>query len=279
MADASDGREALAITRRIDHGPAASRAAAQAELNSRFPCVFPWTGGGWEIRGIGFGSVPVVREPADSQYRSGTPGGDRAVKAGHLAILLADLLLPLAIGSGCRSRNEVNMHPDRPGPRAPLPAKAPNGPFAVSWRVPSPAPWKPRLPSADGLVVVPSARPGSVANEGAVQAFDAKSGALQWTFDAPGTRAEWRRRPSSRMTGCFRHFRGSGPRGRMGERKAQMASSARKRRDRRDRRPECHRSRRRRGPRDSRARGSLGQADLGALRRKARLRAADRRRV
>jgi hypothetical protein len=55
--------EALAITRRIDHGTAAARAAAQAELSTRFPRVFRRAvGGGWEIRGVGFESVPTVRE-------------------------------------------------------------------------------------------------------------------------------------------------------------------------------------------------------------------------
>ena len=55
--------EALAITRRIDRSTGAARAAAQAELSTRFPRVFPRAvGGGWEIRGIGFESVPTVRE-------------------------------------------------------------------------------------------------------------------------------------------------------------------------------------------------------------------------
>jgi hypothetical protein len=55
--------KALAITRRIDHSTGAARAAAQAELDTQFPRVHPRAvGGGWEIRGIGFQSVPTVRE-------------------------------------------------------------------------------------------------------------------------------------------------------------------------------------------------------------------------
>jgi len=54
--------EALAITRRIDRSTGAARTAAEAELATRFPKVFPRPAGGWEIRGVGFDTVHTVRE-------------------------------------------------------------------------------------------------------------------------------------------------------------------------------------------------------------------------
>lgn len=88
-----------------------------------------------------------------------------------------------AVG-GCKSKDEVVMQHSTPSQIAPPSSTdALRRPLRVAWHVPVRGTALAAPVAADGLILVPTIAPGSAGDAGAVEAFDARTGARRWSFD------------------------------------------------------------------------------------------------